>query len=50
MGKYSYDKGRRKDVEKFTIWHGLWMLAIVGAILAVMLLLYVLGYLPIDTD
>jgi hypothetical protein len=50
MGKYSYAKGRRKVVEKFTNRQWLGMLAMVSAILIGMLLLYVLGYLNIDAD
>jgi len=50
MGKYSYGKGRRKAIGKFTNRQGLWILAMVGAILIGTLLLYMLGYLRIDAD
>jgi hypothetical protein len=50
MGKYSYGKGRRKSVEKFTNWQGLWILAVLSAFAVGTLLLYVLGYLHFDAD
>lgn len=50
MGKYSYGKGRRKSVEKFTNWQGLWILAVLSAFAIGTLLLYVLGYLHFDAD
>jgi hypothetical protein len=50
VGKHSYGKGRRKAIEKFTNWQGLWILAMVGTILIGILLLYMLGYLHIDAD
>jgi hypothetical protein len=38
MGKHSY-KSRRKDVERFTNWHGLGILVVISAILGGLLLL-----------
>jgi hypothetical protein len=45
MGKYCYGRGRRRMIEAFTTRHGLWILAVVTALSAATLLLYVLGYL-----
>ena len=50
MGKYSYAKGRRKAVEKFTNRQWVGMLAMVSAILIGIVLLYMLGYLHFDAD
>jgi hypothetical protein len=50
MGKYSYGKGRRKVIEEFTYWQGLWILAVLSALAMGTLLLYVLGYLHLDGD
>ena len=50
MGKYCYDKGRRKVIEAFTHRHGLWILAVVTAFSMGTLLLYVIGYLRLDGD
>jgi hypothetical protein len=50
MGKYSYGKGRRKAVEKFTTWQWVGILAMVTAIFIGIALLYVLGYLHFDAD
>jgi hypothetical protein len=49
MGKYCYAKGRRRKViEAFTNWQGLWILAVVTALSMGTLLLYMLGYLHLD--
>ena len=50
MGKYCYGKGRRKVIEGFTNWQGLWILAAVTAVSMGTLLLYLLGYLHLDGD
>jgi len=50
MANYSLTKGRKKEVRRFTIHRGLSVLAIVVAITVAILLLYILGYLPIDGD
>ena len=50
MGKYSYGKGRRKAVEKFTTWQWVGILAMVTAIFIGIALLYVLDYLHFDAD
>ena len=47
MVKYS-DKGRRRAVEKFTTQQGLGILVAMGGIMAGLILLWVLGYLPFD--
>jgi hypothetical protein len=47
MSKYSY-KGRRKVVERFTNWHGLGILVVIGGIMGGLLLLWMLGYLHFD--
>jgi hypothetical protein len=44
MSKYSH-RGRRKAVEKFTNWHGLGILVMVGGAMGGLLLLWMLGYL-----
>jgi hypothetical protein len=31
MGKYCYGKGRRRVIEEFTHWQGLWILAVLSA-------------------
>ena len=33
MGKYSYGKGKRKAVEKFTTWQWLMLVGVIGGIL-----------------
>jgi hypothetical protein len=50
MGNYSYGKGRRKAIEKFTTWQWVGILAMVTAIFIGIALLYVLGYLHFDAD
>jgi hypothetical protein len=50
MGKYCYDKGRRRVIEEFTHWQGLWILAVLSVLAMGTLLLYVLGYLHLDGD
>lgn len=50
MGKYCYGKGRRRIIEQFTNWQGLWILAVLGAFAMATLLLYVLGYLHFEGD
>lgn len=50
MGKYRYGKGRRKIIEEFTNWQGLWILAVLSAFAMVTLLLYMLDYLRLDGD
>jgi hypothetical protein len=50
MGKYCYGKGRRKVIEEFTNWQGLWVLAVLSAVATGTLLLYMLGYLHLDGD
>jgi hypothetical protein len=47
MSEYSY-KGRRKVVERFTNWHGLGILVVIGGIMGGLLLLWMLGYLHFD--
>jgi hypothetical protein len=47
MVKYS-DKGRRKTVEKLTTQQGLGILVATGCIMAGLILLRVLGYVPFD--
>ena len=47
MAKYSY-KGRRKAIERFTNWHGLGILVVIGGSLGGLLLLWMLGYLHFD--
>jgi hypothetical protein len=46
MSEHSY-KGRRK-VERFTNWHGLGILVVIGGIMGGLLLLWMLGYLHFD--
>jgi len=50
MGKYCYGKGRRKVIEEFTNWQGLWILAVLSALAMGTLLRYMLGYLHLDGD
>jgi hypothetical protein len=50
MSIYSPGRGRRKAVRKFTIRQGLWIVAIVGAVLAGMLMLILFGYVNVDMD
>jgi hypothetical protein len=50
MGKYCYGKGRRRVIEEFTHWQGLWILAVLSALAMGTLLLYLLGYLHLDGD
>ena len=50
MGKYCYGKGRRRVIEEFTHWQGVWILAALSALAMGTLLLYVLGYLHLDGD
>jgi hypothetical protein len=50
MGKYCYDKGRRKVIEAFTHRNGLWILAVVTALSMGTLVLYMMGYLRLDGD
>jgi len=50
MGKYCYGKGRRKVIEEFKNWQGLWILAALSAVAMGTLLLYMLGYLHLDGD
>jgi hypothetical protein len=50
MRKYCYGRGRRKVIEEFTNWQGLWLLAVLSAVAIGILLLYVLGYLHLDGD
>jgi hypothetical protein len=42
------DKGRRREVDKFTIREGFWMLGIVCVALMVTMLLFLFGYLNAD--
>jgi hypothetical protein len=48
MGKYSYGKGSRKAVEKFTTWQWLKTVGVIGGILLGFLGLGMLGYLNFD--
>jgi hypothetical protein len=48
MGKYSYGRGSKKDVEKFTKWQGLVILATAGGILAGLIFLWLAGYMRLD--
>jgi hypothetical protein len=48
MSKHSY-KGRKKVVQRFTTWHGLGILVVIGGIMGGLLLLWMLGYLHFDT-
>jgi hypothetical protein len=50
MAKYCYGKGRKRVIEQFTHWQGLWILAVLGTLAMGTLLLYVLGYLRLDGD
>jgi hypothetical protein len=50
MGKYCYCRSRRRVIEEFTHWQGLWILALLSALAIGSLLLYVLGYLHLDVD
>ena len=50
MGKYCYDKGRRKVIQQFTSRQGLWILVVFTAIAVGTLVLYMLGYLHLDGD
>ncbi len=50
MGAYSLNKGRRKAVAKFTNRQGLMILGGVVGFFLLLILLWLLGYLPIDTD
>jgi hypothetical protein len=43
-------RGRRKAVHKFTNRQGLALLGVVAAILIVLMVLWVLGYLRLDVD
>jgi predicted Co/Zn/Cd cation transporter (cation efflux family) len=45
MGKYSYGKGRRKDVEEFTTWQWLMLVGVTSGILVAFAVLWMLGYL-----
>ena len=48
MGKYSYGKGRRKAVEKFTTCQWLQIVGVIGGILVGFVVLWMLGYLNFD--
>jgi len=48
-GKYFF-KGRKRTVDKFTTRQGLGIIAAIVAILAGLLLLWMLGYLHFDVD
>ena len=48
MGKYSYGKGRRKAVEKFTTWQWLMLVGVIVGILVAFAVLWMQGYLNFD--
>ena len=48
MDKYSYGKGRRKAVEKFTTWQWLMLVGVIGGILLGFVVLWMHGYLNFD--
>jgi hypothetical protein len=48
MGKYSYGNGRRKAVEKFTIWQWLMLVGVISGILLGFVVLWMHGYLNFD--
>lgn len=50
MKTYLLGKGRKKIVENFTTWNGIWVLGLISGLMAGSMLLYVLGYLHLDGD
>lgn len=50
MRSYSQGRGRKKVVKKFTISNGLWMMALVAAVMIAMVMLWLLGFFSFDSD
>jgi hypothetical protein len=50
MSHYSVARGRKKEVEKFTPRHGLWVLALLMLLGVIILLLMIFGVLRVDVD
>lgn len=50
MRSYWPGRGRKKTVEKFTIRNGLWMMALIAAVMIAMLVLWMLGVFRLDVD
>lgn len=50
MQQYSIGKGRKKEVAKFTMKHGLWIFSTLMLFGLLLVLLMVLGFLHIDAD
>jgi hypothetical protein len=50
MQTFSPGRGRKKAVNRFTAKHGACMLAMLTAIAAIILLLYIFGFLHLDAD
>jgi hypothetical protein len=50
MQTYTLGKGRKKVVGQFTMYHGLWMSAIVLALMLLMMLAWLSGIFRLDDD
>jgi hypothetical protein len=50
MHRNSLGKGRKKNVKKFHVSNGLWILGIANAILLGILVLWMLGYVHFNVD
>jgi hypothetical protein len=48
MGKYSYGRGRKRAVQRFTKWQGLAILLAASGTLVGLIVLWMLGYLRFD--
>ena len=42
-------KGRRKVVDQFSIWEGLWIIAFITVFLGGLMVMWMLGHLQFDT-